>query len=34
MAYGNFIDLTRRETHAKMLRNKAFDITKIHKFDG
>ena len=34
MAYGDFKDLTRRTTSDKILREKAFNITKSLKYDG
>ena len=34
MAYGDFKDLTRRTTSEKILREKAFNITKNLKYDG
>ena len=34
MAYGDFKDLTRRTTSDKILRDKAFEIAKSHKYDG
>ena len=34
MTYGDFIDLTRRTTYDKILRDKAFNITKNLKYDG
>ena len=34
MAYGDFIDLTRRRGSDKILRDKAFDIAKNPKYDG
>ena len=34
MAYGYFIDLTRRRASEKILRDKAFNIAKNLKFDG
>ena len=34
MAYGDFKDLTRRTTSDKILREKAFNITKNLKYDG
>ena len=34
MAYGNFKDLTRRTPSDKILRDKAFNITKNLKYDG
>ena len=34
MAYGDFKDLARRTTFEKVLRDKAFNIAKNHKFDG
>ena len=34
MAYGDFKDLARRTTSDKVLRDKAFDITKNPKYDG
>ena len=34
MAYGEFKDLTRRTTSDKILREKAFNITKNLKYDG
>ena len=34
MAYGDFKDLNRRTASYKILRNKAFNITKIPKYDG
>ena len=34
MAYGDFKDLTRRTASDKILRDKAFNITKIRKYDG
>ena len=34
MAYGDFKDLTRRTASDKILRDKAFNITKIPKYDG
>ena len=33
MAYGDFKDLTRRAGSDKILRDKAFNIAKNHKFD-
>ena len=33
MAYGDFLDLTRRTTSDKILRDKAFNITKNPKYD-
>ena len=34
MAYGDFKDLTRRRASDKILRDKAFNITKNPKYDG
>ena len=34
MAYGNFKDLPRRTTSEKILRDKAFSITKNSKYNG
>ena len=34
MTYGNFKDLTRRTPSDKILRDKAFNITKNLKYDG
>ena len=34
MAYGDFKDLTRKTTSEKILREKAFNITKNLKYDG
>ena len=34
MAYGDFKDLKRRTFSDKVLRNKAFNIAKNHKYDG
>ena len=34
MAYGDFKNLTRRRAFAKILRDKAFNIAKNHKYDG
>ena len=34
MAYGDFRDLTRRTAFDKTLRDKAFSIAKIPKYDG
>ena len=34
MAYGEFKDLTRRTGCEKILRGKAFNITKNQKYDG
>ena len=34
MAYRDFKDLTRRTTSEKILREKAFNITKNLKYDG
>ena len=34
MAYGNFKDLTKRTAADKVLKNKAFNITKNPKYDG
>ena len=34
MAYDNFKDLPRRTIEDKILRDKAFDITKNLKYDG
>ena len=34
MAYGDFIDLTRRTASDKILRDKAFNIAKNPKYDG
>ena len=34
MAYGDFKDLTRRTALDKLLRDKAFNIAKIPKYDG
>ena len=34
MAYGDFKDLKRRRLSDKVLKDKAFDIAKNHKFDG
>ena len=34
MAYGDFKDLKRRRLPDKVLKDKAFDIAKNHKFDG
>ena len=34
MAYGDFKDLTRRTASEKILREKAFNITKNLKYDG
>ena len=34
MAYGDFKDLKRRTFSEKVLRNKAFNIAKNHKYDG
>ena len=34
MAYGDFKDLARRTTSDKVLRDKAFNIAKNHKYDG
>ena len=33
MAYGYFIDLTRRRASEKILRDKAFNIAKKSKYD-
>ena len=33
MAYGDFLDLTRRTTSDKILRDKAFNIAKNPKYD-
>ena len=34
MAYGDFKDLARRTASDKSLRDKAFNIAKIHKYHG
>ena len=34
MTYGDFKDLARRTTSDKVLRDKAFNITKNPKYDG
>ena len=34
MAYGGFKDLARRTASDKVLRDKAFNIAKNHKYDG
>ena len=34
MAYGDFKDLKRRTASDKILRDKAFNIAKNHKYDG
>ena len=34
MAYGEFKDLPRRKVTHKALRDKAFNIAKIPKYDG
>ena len=34
MAYGDFIDLTRRTASDKILRDKAFNTAKNPKYDG
>ena len=34
MAYGDFEDLARRTASDKILRNKAFNISKNPKYDG
>ena len=34
MAYGDFKDLARRTASDKILRDKAFNIAKNHKYDG
>ena len=34
MTYGDFKDLTRRTVSDKILHDKAFNITKITKYDG
>ena len=34
MAYGDFKDLARRPAADKVLRDKAFNIAKIPKYDG
>ena len=34
MAYGYFIDLAKRTASDKVLRDKAFNITKNPKYDG
>ena len=34
MAYGNFKDLARKTASDKVLRDKAFNIAKILKYDG
>ena len=34
MAYGDFKDLTKRTASDKILRDKAFNIAKILKYDG
>ena len=34
MAYGDFKDLARRTASDKILRDKAFNIAKIPKYDG
>ena len=34
MTYGDFKDLTRRTASDKILRNKAFDISKSPKYNG
>ena len=34
MAYGNFKDLPRRTASEKILRDKAFSITKNSKYEG
>ena len=34
MAYGDFKDLTNRTASDKVLRDKAFNIAKIPKYDG
>ena len=34
MAYGDFADLSRRTASNKVLRDKAFNITKNPKYDG
>ena len=34
MAYGDFKDLNRRTAADKILRDKAFNIAKISKYDG
>ena len=34
MAFGDFKDLTRRDTFDKILRDKAFNIAKSSKHDG
>ena len=34
MAYGDFIDLSRRTASDKVLRDKAFNIAKNPKYDG
>ena len=34
MAYGDFKDLPKRTVSDKVLRDKAFDITKNPKYDG
>ena len=34
MAYGDFKDSTKRTASDKILRDKAFDIAKIPKYDG
>ena len=34
MAYGDFKDIKRRTASDKILRDKAFNIAKNHKYDG
>ena len=34
MAYGAFIDLTKRTIADKVLRNEAFKIVRVKKYDG
>ena len=34
MAYGDFKDLARRTASDKVLRDKAFNVAKTHKYDG
>ena len=34
MTYGIFMDLTRRRTADKLLRNKSYNIPKNQKYDG
>ena len=34
MGYGDFEELTTRETSDKVLRDKAFDIAESPKYDG